>query len=166
MDKRTKSVCIFLIGSVVLVIVIFVGRDLYLRSAHIIQCADGPRKRIDSREFSTTYWAYAAEFEASIGNKAKFSGKLDPKQLQELTEAAQQAGEFRKYLVAGYNACAISKAQYAKDGKSFQALDSLSRQINSLASQPTLSALDKSALGRLVREYIDLASNLATEDKQ
>lgn len=166
MDTRTRNVLITLIGAVLFVIIIFVVRDLMLRSDKTIECDDGPRKKIDSREFSTTYWAYAVEFEASMGKKARFVGKIDPKQLQELSEAAQQAGGFRKYLVAGYNSCAIKKAQYERYGRSFQALDGLSRQIDSLASRSTLPDIDKSTLNHLVKEYTDLANRLATEDKQ
>jgi hypothetical protein len=165
MRSQAEKVIITLIGAVVLVIITFVIRDIYLRSNESIQCADGPRNKIDIRDFSTTYWTYAVNFEASLADKAKFSGKLDPTQLQQLSEATQQAQEFRKFLVAGYNVCAISKGQFESFGQSFYALDSLSRQIDSLASRPSLSGSDKIALNRLIREYGDLVNRLGKGSK-
>ena len=105
---------------------------------------------------------YSVEFEASIGEKTKFSGKLTPSQVQQLSESLQQATEFRKFLVAGFNACAISKAQYAEYGVKFQALDALSRQIDSLAGQSTLSDSDRTRLSELVQRFIAATQELGT----
>ena len=82
----------------------------------MIPCDDGPRQRIDIRDFVTQYSAYSVEFESRIGDKVELSGKLDPVQLQALTEATQQSNEFRKFLIAGYNGCAISQQQYGELG--------------------------------------------------
>ena len=80
-----------------------------------------------------TILRYSVEFESRIGDKGELSGKLDPVQLQSLTGSCSAKHEFRKYLVAGYNACAISKQQYGEFGRRFQALDGIARQIDTLA---------------------------------
>jgi hypothetical protein len=125
-----------------------------------IVCGDGPRRTIDIRDFATKYSAYSVEFEASVADKAKLSGKVTPAQLQQLSEALQSAQDFRKFVVAGYNSCAIDKEQYAKFGARFQALDNVSRQINSLASKPALSNDEESELSKLIEAYVALGRKL------
>ena len=95
-----------------------------------------------------------------MGDKGEFSGKIDPVQLQSLTEAAQQSNEFRKFLVAGYNACAISKAQYAEFGARFQTLDGLARQIDNLVAKGSLDEQGKQALADLVSRYGEVTAGL------
>jgi hypothetical protein len=133
---------------------------MVLRAQREISCEDGLRRTIDTRQFATQYWAYAIEFEASIDKKVEISSKLDPKQLVQLSEALQQANEFRKFLVAGYNSCAINKAQFAQYGAKFQTLDSISRQIDTLTSKDTLSDDDSAFLSNLVRQYVSLSQKL------
>jgi len=96
---------------------LFLGADLFRSTSEQIQCDDGNRKTIDLRKFTTEYYAYSLEFEATLSDKAKFSGKLSPVLVQELSESMQHVKEFQKSLVAGFNACAISKVQYAKYSK-------------------------------------------------
>jgi hypothetical protein len=103
------------------------------------------------------------ELEADIANKAKFSGKVSPIQMQQVSESVRSANEFRKYVVAGYNSCAITNAQYALYGARFQALDSLSRQINELVAKSELSSGEKAQISNLIRQYGELAGKLGTE---
>jgi len=72
------------------------------------------------------------ELRAERRAKARLPTKLEPTQTQQMSEALQQADEFRKYVVAGYNACAVTKDQYARFGARFQALDALERRIAQL----------------------------------
>ena len=95
----------------------------------------------DTRQ-SPQYWAYSLQLEASVNDKSKVSLKLDPVQQEKLTEALDSAKEFRKYVVSGYNSCAITKTQYAQFGARFQALDNLARQINALVEKETRSESD------------------------
>src|SRR2546427_54 len=120
--KNTKIVVLAAIAAGVLIVLVLLARDLWL-NPKTITCSDGPRRTIDTRDFNSKYWAYSVEFEASVADKAKFSGKLDPVQLQQLSEAMQSANEFRKYVVHGYNACAIGEARYDQYGSQFQTLD-------------------------------------------
>jgi len=153
-------------GAVIVILVAFVfGRDILLRSSSEIQCDDGLRRRIDSREFSTQYWAYAVELEGSIADKGKISGKLEPKQLLELSESMQSAKDFQKFVVSGFNACAITKQQYASYGARFQALDGLSRQINMLSAKPSLDPGERTQLRKLVDEYSASTRGLAAATK-
>jgi hypothetical protein len=161
--ENTKTLWLAGIGAVLVLVLILVGRDLFRASPKTINCDDGSRQTIDIRDFATQYAAYSVQFEATVGDKAKFSGKLDPVQLQQLSESLQHANEFRKFLVAGYNSCAISKAQYGQFGTRFQAMDALSRQIDSVVSKPELAGTDRAKLGDLVKQYVDLSQRLATQ---
>ena len=161
-----RKIFIMIIGSVLLIVLIFVIRDLRLRSPKLIQCDDGQRRTIDIRDFSTQYWAYSLELEANLSNRIKLESKVDPKQLQQLSEALQQANEFRKYLVAGYNSCAISKAQYSEIGSKFHALDSLARQINSELVNADSPDGNRMQIAELVKQYINLTQQIPASTKK
>lgn len=148
-------------GLVAVALLAFLGRDFLLRQGRTVQCPEGSRQTIDIRDFVVQYSAYSATFEAKLEKRGEFSAKLDPVQLTALNEAAQQAAEFRKLLVAGYNSCAISGSQFAAAGVRFQALDGLARQIDQLARQPNPAAEDRSRLTTLVQEYLAQARSLA-----
>ena len=145
---------------VVLVIIVFLTRELTHRSK-TIKCDDGPRRTIDIRDFTTRYSAYTVELETSVKDQAKASAKFSPIQLQQMSESLQSANEFRKYVVAGYNACAISKAQYGEYEARFRTLDALSRQINVFVSKPALDESERHELDSLVKQYVDVSSKLA-----
>lgn len=151
---------IITIAAVVLV-VLFLARDMVLRRGSTVQCPDGPRQTIDIRSFQTRYSAYSVSFEAKLEEKGELNGKVDPVQLVQLSESAQQAAEFRKFLVAGYNSCAISKEQFSNAGSRFQVLDGLARQIDGIAKRPDLPQPERARLATLVGEYIRQASALS-----
>ena len=161
MTKNAKTVSLVLIVAGVVLGSVFIARDLLLRRHGVFDCGDGPRRTIDMRDFATEYWAYSVELEASVADKAKISAKLSPVQLQHLSEAMQSANESRKYVVVGYNSCAISKAQYGQHGARFQALDSLAREINQLIGKPSLSQDESAKLAALVDQYGQLAAQLS-----
>jgi hypothetical protein len=150
-------------GLVLALAALWVGWDLWNRHQKSFDCGDGRRYTIDERQFTIQYTAYSLQLEASLKDKSKFSAKLDPVQQEKLTEAMQSANEFRKYVVAGFNSCAVSRDQYAQFGKRFQALDSLAREINGLAAQPSRSADDNARLTTLISGYSDIARQLGTE---
>lgn len=129
-------------------------------------CEDGPRRTIDTREFATRYSAHSLELEATFKDSAKVGTKVAPVQLQQLSEALQNSQEFRKYVVNGYNSCAITKAQYAEYGTKFQALDSLAREINQLAGSPSLSPEQSKNLSTLIVQYADLARTASSQPVQ
>ena len=159
MSKNSKSIWLVFIGAVVLLAIVWVGRDLFLSRSGDLECEDGPRKTIDIRDFITQYSAYSVELEGAVSDK-KLTAKLNPVQLQQLSESLQHANEFRKFLVAGYNACAVSKKQYADYGATFQAMDSLSRQINTALSKPELNPQERADLANLVKQYVNLSQQL------
>ena len=155
-----------MVGVVLVVVLGFLGRDFFLSRSGQIDCGDGVRRSIDIRDFTTQYWAYSGEFEASIADKGKLSGKLDPKQLQAVSDASQQMNEFRKYVVAGFNSCAITKQQYGEFGSRLHQLDGISRRIDSLAVVPDPTASDKDQLAKLVDEYLALTQQLGSNSDQ
>jgi hypothetical protein len=162
MDNNTKLVTIVAIIGVLVIIGIYAIWDRAHRN-DIVGCADGSHPTIDMRDFTTQYWTYSAKLEGSIGDKAKVSTELNPKTLQEISEALQQAREFKKYVVAGYNSCAITRAQYAQLGARFQSLDSLAREIDILVSKSSLSPDEHKKLAELISQYGDLARQMAKQ---
>ncbi len=158
MTKNAKTVSLVVIAAAVVIASALIARDLLLRRHGVFDCGDGPRRTIDIRDFATEYSAYSVELEASIADKVKVSTKLSPVQLQHLSEAMQSANEFRKYVVAGYNSCAITKVQYTQDGERFQAMDGVAREINGLLAKPSLSQEESSSLAGLIDEYGKLAA--------
>lgn len=162
MTKNARTVSLVAIGVVALVTLVLIGRNVFLGRQQSRDCGDGPRHVIDIRDFTTQYSAYSVELEASIGDKGKISTKLNPVQLQQISEATQSAREFRKYVVAGYNSCAITKAQYGQYGARFQALDNLARETNELVSKPSLPKEDTKRLADLIKQYGDMVKSLGS----
>jgi hypothetical protein len=152
-----------LVAGILVLAALWIVWDLWNRHQRCFDCGDGQRCTIDVREFATQYSAYSLQLEASLKDTAKISVKLDPVQQEKLSEAMQSANEFRKYVVSGFNSCAITKAQYGQFGARFQALESLAREINGLAAQPSRSADDSTKLTALISEYSDLAHKLGTD---
>jgi hypothetical protein len=101
------------------------------------------------------------EFEAALTKEKKLTARLDPRQLQQLSESLQQAMEFRKYVVAGYNSCAISKKQYGEFGSRFYTLDAVSRQITALTQKTELTHEEQKRLATLVDKYANMVGELA-----
>lgn len=162
MDKNTKTVWL---AGMALVVVLAAGYWFWDRSygGGSLDCGDGPRQTIDMRNFETKYWAYSLELEASVADKAKVSTKFTPQQLQQISEASQNAADFRKYVVAGYNGCAITKEQYQHWEPQFQTIDRLAKEINQLAAAPSLTDDQKVQLAKLISEYGDLVGRLAAK---
>jgi hypothetical protein len=151
------------LAAIVLLAVIWVGWDLWNRHGASRNCDDGPRYAIDTRQFATEYTAYSLKLEGSLNDKAKGTLTLDPVQQEKLSEALESANEFRKYLVAGYNACAITKAQYAQFGARFHVLDSVAYQIDTLSAKPSRTEAENASLATLIAQYSDLAHKLGTD---
>lgn len=161
-DTNTRLASI-IIGGIVLLAALWVAWDLWNRHQRCFECGDGQRCTIDTRQFATQYSAYSLQLETSLKDKARISVRLDPVQQEKLSEATQSANEFRKYVVSGFNSCAITKAQYGQFGARFQALDSLAREIKELAGEPARSAEESAKLTTLVDEYADVAHKLGTD---
>ncbi len=125
-----------------------------------IQCSDGPRRLIDATQFATQYWAYSIKLEASLANKATTSTAIEPKQLQQLSEAMQQGNEFRKWLVNSYNACALPQADYMTYGVNFQAMDQTARNIQQALDRGMKTEAERSTLAALVNTYLQQARGL------
>jgi hypothetical protein len=162
-SKNAKIIWLAAIVAVVILALVLEFRDIFLRTSKVVTCDDGSRRTIDIREFSTKYSAYSVELEVTVADKAKISTKLNPEQLQQLSESLQSANEFRKYLVAGFNSCAISKAKFAQDGTRFQAMDNLAHEINELVGDSSPSQQQIAKLTGLIHQYDELAGKLGTE---
>ena len=151
-----------LAGVLTILMVIILAWDLYQKRSDCILCSDGQHCRIDMRDFVATYSAYSIQLEAGVGRQKDFAGRLrlDPVQLKQVSDSLQHANEFRKYLVAGYNSCAISAAAYERDGRLFQAMDNVAREINHLAGSFSGEPLEHDHLTRLISQFNHLAKQL------
>ncbi|HMH05530.1 MAG TPA: hypothetical protein VK579_02500, partial [Terriglobales bacterium] len=87
MTKNAKTISLAAIAAVMVIVVIVVGRDMFVGRQHEFNCEDGPRRAIDIRDFATRYSAYSLELEAAVKDNAKVSTKVAPVQLQQLSEA-------------------------------------------------------------------------------
>ena len=112
------------------------------------------------RDFVNQYSQWSVTFEAEAQGKGKIATKLEPHQAQQLSEAVQQADEFRKYVVAGFNACAITRDQYARFGTLFQNLDSLERQIGQLTATAAATPEAKREVQQLITEVAEVSKAL------
>ena len=162
MNKNAKVVLVVAIVAVAVLVATYFGYDLWKGRQHCFDCGDGQRCTIDTRQFATQYSAYSLELEATVKDKAKMSARVNPVQLQKLSEATQNAPEFRQYVVAGFNSCAITKTQYGQLGARFQAMDNLAREINELTTKPSLSEDERAKLPNLIDQYGELAGKLGT----
>lgn len=160
MGKNARSVLMAVVVAAALISVGLLARDVWLGQSQERHCPDGIHHTIDLRAFTTAYHTYSAEFEATLGSR-RLSGKVSPQRLQELSEAAQQANEFRKYIVAGFNACAITRAQYFEYGDRYKMLDDLGRRIDGLAPREPLTEADRARLDELIGQYVEVARQLA-----
>lgn len=153
----SKAVALTVIGAAVIVVLVFVIRDFYLRPHAGVNCADGPHPVIDMRDFTTQYWTYSAKLEANIAGKAHASGEIDPKIVAQVSQSLQESNEFRKYVVAGYNSCAITPSEYRQLEAQFKTLENLAQRIDLVMLKPSLSQQDKTLLSALITQYGDLA---------
>jgi hypothetical protein len=163
MTKNAKTISIAAIAGVIAVIVILLARDIFLRRQQEFECGDGPRRTIDIRDFTTHYSGYSIQLESTVMDKASISTKVTPVQLQQLSEALQNAQEFRKFVVAGYNSCAITKTEYGNYAAKFQALDAVAREINQLTGSASLSTEQTKNLTSLIDQFADLARKASVE---
>ena len=148
------------IVAVLILAVILINR---WHQSKTITCDDGERRTIDLNDFATTYFSYGVEWQAEIKDQAKFAGKLAPIQLQQMSDSLQSANEFRKTLVAGYNSCAVRRADFEKYANRFQVLDGLARQIDRLTSKERLTVIEQQQLQKLADQYISESRTIASE---
>jgi hypothetical protein len=158
MNKHTKNVLTIAIVAVVVITIGWFTFDYLRGRSEVRNCgADGNHNTVDMRAFETKYSAYSVELEVSLKESQTVKAKLSPVQLQTLSEALQSGNEFRKALVAGYNACAVTNSQYAEDIRHLQALDTIAREF-SLALKSDRSGQEIDALAQ---EFAEAARRLS-----
>ncbi len=160
--NSSAQIAAILVSGVLLLVIVWSVWDHWSRHHEVLACDDGKRYAIDTRQFDTQYLAYSLKLEASMDDKRKLSLALAPEQQAKLSEAIMSANEFRKFLVAGFDSCAVTKIQYARYGVRFQALDSFAHQIDELSVKATRSPAESASLSTLITRYSDLAHQLGT----
>jgi hypothetical protein len=166
MTKNTKTV-----SFAALALLLIAGILLFMRDRNLTggtaPCGDpeGPRPTIDLRRFETDYTGYSVSLEAEITGKGKLAGKIEPAALQKLSESIQSGLEFRKALVAGYNACAVTRSSYQAAILRFQSLDGIARRIDTLAAKTSLSQDERKTLTTLADQYSGMAQRLGEDAK-
>jgi hypothetical protein len=159
-NKNTQVILVTAIVAICFLATVWIFRPRQTQVLPEERCSDGPRRLINDTQFATKYWAYSLKVEGTISEKSKASMEIDPKQLQKLSEAMQQANEFRKWLVASYNACAISQAQYATYEMRYQGLDQAARIINETLRSGNSSPNNQARVSAAIRQYTELANSL------
>ena len=153
MNRNLKIVAIVLVVAVVVMIAGYAVWDMYVSRPGTVSCANGSHPTIEPRDFTTRYWTYSVKLEARVADKAKLSTGLDPKMLQQLSEALQETREFSRLVAAGYNSCLITEDQYTRYGIQVFAADSLAQKIDSLLSKQSMSPDEKAELAALINQY-------------
>jgi len=160
-STNARSVIIVALLVVTVLIIVWIYRPRATEPLGVVHCPDGTTHPvIDATQFVTQYWAYSVKLEGSLGNKAKAAAALEPKQMQQLSEALQQGNEFRKWLVNSYNACAVRQDKYEQYGVSFQGMDNAARNIQELIDQGVNTSAERANLLALVNTYVHLARGL------
>jgi hypothetical protein len=154
-------VWLVLIGAALAITVLLITLDYRKSTGRSIQCGDGTRPVIDIRDFTVEYSAHSAALGANIGKYA-LTASVQPVQLQILSQATQQQIEFEKNLIAAYNACAITKEQYASSTNRLFRLNAIARQIDDLLAKPSLAEAEKAALQTFTSEFVDVTPDLCT----
>lgn len=163
MNRNVKAVAILLVIAGVAMVAGYFVWDMHVRRLGTVSCADGPHPTIEPRDFTTRYWTYSVKLEARVSGKAELSTGLDPKMLQQLSEALQETREFSNLVAAGYNSCVIKQSQYERYEIHAYAADNLAQKIDSLLSRQSISPDEKAELGDLLDQYSDMVRRLGTE---
>ena len=160
MNNNARIVLFVVVGIAVLSLSWMVWDRSY-SNGHPFPCDGKERRAIDMRTFETQYSAYSLALEAQLSVDKKVSIMLEPKQRMDITEALQQANEYRKFIVAGFNACAVTAEQYSKMETHFHLLDNIARQINIMLTKPKLTADESTNLTGLIKDYSAIATTLS-----
>jgi len=158
---NARSVIIVAILAVTVLIIVWIYRPRATEPLGVVHCPDGTTHPvIDATQFATQYWGYSFKLEGSLSNKGKAAAALEPRQMQQLSEALQQGNEFRKWLVNSYNACAVRQTKYEEYGASFQGMDNAARNIQQMIDQGVKTPAERASLAALVNTYLQLARGL------
>ena len=75
-------------------------------------CGDGPRYKIEVKEFAIKYSNKSFEGTFGLLSKLKLGLQVEDKTLQKAAESTQQWNQLLIGIAEGYNSCAITKKQY------------------------------------------------------
>lgn len=133
--------------------------NLAVHASRRIECADGARRTIDLADFRSPDWAYRGAIELKSRDRA-LSARLDPVLLATLSESAQKARDWRLFLVASYNSCAVSKADYLRLVGRHEEISTLERAIDERLRATASHPADTAELERLIDRYHQVTSSL------
>lgn len=160
-SSNARAIAIAAILAFTILTIVWIYRPQPTKPLGYVSCPDGSsRPLIDAAKFDTQYWAYSIKLEAGISERTKISTVLEPKVLQQLSEALQQGNEFRKWLVNSYNACAIPQKEYDDYGVSFQGMDNAARNLQEAIEKGVHTAADRASISALAKTYVQLAQGL------
>jgi hypothetical protein len=130
--KSTLKIVLMIVMSVTLLGVAYLAYDYWKGRPRTIHCEDGERQTIDFRDLQLNYSGNKIFLEVEVINKLKLRPEIDPEVLQTAYESSQNWDQFLKGLVASFNSCAISKADYAKILQRYQAVEAISKNLSQL----------------------------------
>jgi hypothetical protein len=133
--------------------------NLAVHASRRIECADGTRRTIDLADFRSPDWAYRGAIELKSRDR-ELSARLDPVLLSTLSESAQKARDWRLFLVASYNSCAVSKADYLRLSGRNEELATLERAIDERLRAAASRPADAAELEQLIDHYHQVVLSL------
>ncbi len=151
--KSTLKLVLIILISLTLLSVVYLGLDYWKGRPRTIHCEDGDRQTVDFRDLQMKYSGNKISLEVEVMNRLKLRPEIDSKVLQRAYESTQNWDQFLKGLVAGYNSCAISKADYAKILQRYQAVEAISKNLSQLLQKSPLTQQDGEMAKRLIEQY-------------
>lgn len=161
MKASVKNATIIAIGVVLLVALYFL-LDFWKYRPRTIKCDDGERQTIDYRDIQLQYSANNISLEMEVINKLKVRTELDPQVLQTAFESTQGWDQFLKGLIAGFNSCAVNKADYALILQRYKSMEDTSKNLSKLLQKSTLTQQDVETATQLIKQYSSLSRELFT----
>jgi len=155
-----QRVWLALIGACTIIVVVAVFAIYSFVSHRPVRCPDGTsRPRIDAASFQTQYSGYSAKLSARFGAGKELAGEITPKQLLAMSEAIQFARLHLQALAEGYNACAVSVAEFNDSRDRFSAMEDIARQMDAIFANGARSPGARAQLSGLVDRFLELAGH-------
>lgn len=165
-STNARWIAIVAILSVTILCIVWIYRPASTTPLETVHCADGSSHPVaDATKFATQYWAYSVKLEGSLSNKAKIASTMEPKVLQQLSEAMQQGNAVREWLIISYNACAITQSNYDQYGWNFQKMDTVARNIQGVLDKGVQTDAERRDLSEMVDTYVHLAGGLRRSEQ-
>jgi hypothetical protein len=161
--KPTVKFAFITVISTILFAVFYLSIDYLKHRPRTIHCDDGQRETVDYRDLQLKYSSYNISLNVEVMNKLKVRPEIGSKLLQTAYESTQGWDQFLKGLVAGFNSCAISKADYNLALQRYKAMEDISKNLSQRLQKNTLSKQDVEIIRLLIEQYSFISKELFSQ---